>query len=401
MITEKISRRSAEKEREAQNLLLIVPKLDQGGLERVCVRSARILAPYFHVTIAAFDPSDAAYDLTGLDVRDLRAPAAPGRIGKVLRVFQRAWRLRRLKKRLHTDIAYSFGPTANRANVAAGGRGEIWCGLRSSADLEKKKELKLIAGRADKLICCSKVLAQEAAEICGISGAEVLYNPYRMEELEEQAKQTDADLPDWKGKKMLVALGREHVSKGFWHLLKAFSLLHEEMPETRLAIVGSGSFAAYRKLAEELGILDAVCMPGLKKNPFPWLKRADLYVALSIYEGFPNALVEAMSLGIPVVSTNCMTGPAEILTEDYRAVLACEEVVEGEYGVLMPPVDPEEDLDPTVITWRERRLATELGRLLSDPEMLARYAQKAKEGAKRYSEEAYLEQFLKISGKQR
>ena len=64
---------------EKKNLLLIVPKLDQGGLERVCVRTARILSDRFRVTIAAFDPSDPAYDLTGLDVRDLRAPALKNR----------------------------------------------------------------------------------------------------------------------------------------------------------------------------------------------------------------------------------------------------------------------------------------------------------------------------------
>ena len=78
---------------EKKNLLLIVPKLDQGGLERVCVRTARILSPRFRVTIAAFDPSDPAYDLTGLDVRDLKAPALPGRAGKVWRLLQRAVRL--------------------------------------------------------------------------------------------------------------------------------------------------------------------------------------------------------------------------------------------------------------------------------------------------------------------
>lgn len=386
---------------DKKNLLLIVPKLDQGGLERVCVRTARMLAPWFHITIAAFDPSHPAYDLEGLDVRNLHAPAAPGRAGKVLRVLQRAHRLRRLKKELHTDIAYSFGPTANRANVAAGGPGEIWCGLRSSADLEKEGELRLIAKKADRLICCSKVLAEEAEEKCGISKSWVLYNPFRMDQLEEQAGVSDPTIPDWEGKQVFMALGREDRSKGFWHLLKAFSLIHQKMPDTRLAIVGAGSFEKYKRLAAELGIADVVCMPGLKKNPFPWLKRADLYTALSIYEGFPNAMVEAMALGTPVICTNCMTGPAEILTEDYRKALEAEEILEGDYGVLIPPANPVENFDPRVITEREKLFAEEVERLLSDPAKLSHYAGRAKQRARKFSEEAYIEQFLKIAGMKR
>ena len=136
---------------EKKNLLLIVPKLDQGGLERVCVRTARILSDRFRVTIAAFDPSDPAYDLTGLDVRDLRAPALKNRAGKVFRVLQRALRLRRLKGQIRADICYSFGPTANRANLLAGGRGKIWCGLRSWADVSSSRQLAWTSGRADEL----------------------------------------------------------------------------------------------------------------------------------------------------------------------------------------------------------------------------------------------------------
>ena len=131
---------------EKKNLLLIVPKLDQGGLERVCVRTARILSDRFRVTIAAFDPSDPAYDLTGLDVRDLRAPALKNRAGKVFRVLQRALRLRRLKGQIRADICYSFGPTANRANLLAGGRGKIWCGLRSWADVSSSRQRALRYG---------------------------------------------------------------------------------------------------------------------------------------------------------------------------------------------------------------------------------------------------------------
>lgn len=383
---------------EKKNLLLIVPKIDQGGLERVCVRTARILEPCFNITVAIFDARDPAYDLTGLHVCDLHAPVMNSRLGKVFRVLQRALKLRRIKRKEKIDISYSFGPTANRANVAAGGRGEIWCGLRSWIDLEKKEELRLVAKKSAQLICCSKMLARLAQQECGISGAKVLYNPYRIEELERSAALPEDDLPDWSGCEVLITLGREDDVKCFWHLIKAFSLLHKRRPQTRFAIVGYGSFAGYKKLAQELGVADAVCFAGRKKNPFPWLKMADLYVAASVYEGFPNAIVEAMALGCPVMSTNCMTGPAEILTEDFEKVLYADRIIEGEYGVLIPPVrETQVNLDPAVITEEERRMADVMEDLLSNREKLARYSAAARKRAEAFTEEAYLEKFLQIA----
>lgn len=383
-----------------KNVLLIVPKLDQGGLERVCVRTARILGEDCRVFIAAFDPSDPAYDLTGLSVYDLHAPAAKGKIGKVLRVFDRAWKLRRLKKKLAIDVSYSFGPTANRANVAAGGRGEIWCGLRSFADLEKERELAVIAKKSSRLICCSRALAKEAEERCSFLGADVLHNPYRIGELAGQAEVQDQELEVLKdsrketGGPLLVSMGRKDYPKGYWHLLKAFSLLVKKMPGARLAIVGSGDFSEYEALAQRLGIREQVIFTGLKKNPFPWLAAADLYVGASLFEGFPNALVEAMALGTPVISTNCMTGPAEILTEDYEKTMGADGDLDGEYGILVAPLEPEENLDPDVITDGERRLFWAMERMLADEKLRTGYAAAAKRRAADFSEEAYRKKLL-------
>lgn len=385
---------------QKKNILLVVPKLDQGGLERVCVRTARILGEDCNVFIAAFDPSEPAYDLTGLSVYDLHAPAAKGRVGKVLRVFDRAWKLRRLKKKLSVDVTYSFGPTANRANIAAGGYGEMWCGLRSFADLEKEKELAVIARKSRRLICCSKVLAKEAEGRCGFSGADVLYNPYRIEELSELAKVQDEELEAVRdrlrasGGKLIVSMGREDYPKGYWHLLKSFSLVAQKLPEVRLSIVGSGDFSRYEILAQKLGIREKVIFAGMKKNPFPWLAAADLYAGASLFEGFPNALVEAMSLGTPVVSTNCMTGPAEILAKDYEKAMLCPDEQDGEYGILTAQLEPGENLDPDVITDGERRFAAALERMLTDEKLRSSYAAAAKLRAADFSEEAYRKKLL-------
>ena len=111
-------------------LLLVVPMLHQGGFERVCVRTARILRNDFEVTIAMFSDADIAYDINGLSVVNLDVPAQDGKLKKMVNVVKRTVRLRKLKKKLRPDLTYSFGPTANLINVLTPVRGQIWTGIR-------------------------------------------------------------------------------------------------------------------------------------------------------------------------------------------------------------------------------------------------------------------------------
>ncbi len=83
------------------------------------------------------------------------------------------------------------------------------------------------------------------------------------------------------------------------------------------------------KLISDLNIGNRVWLPGHQENPYKFMAKADLFVLSSLWEGCPNVLIEAMALGIPVVSTDCPSGPREILNS-------------GEYGMLVPPGDPEE-----------------------------------------------------------
>ena len=104
--------------------------------------------------------------------------------------------------------------------------------------------------------------------------------------------------------------------------------------------------------------------------------------------------MEAMSLGTPVVSTNCMTGPAEILAKDYEKAMLCPDEQDGEYGILTAQLEPGENLDPDVITDGERRFAAALERMLTDEKLRSSYAVAAKLRAADFSEEAYRKKLL-------
>ncbi len=359
-----------------KKLLLIVPSLHQGGLEKVCATTARLLQPYFDVQIAIFDSRSIAYDIKGIPVVDLRLPSRPGVIAKVINVLRRGMRLRKLKKEAQIDIAYSFGPTANLANIASGGRAKMWLGIRSYMDMGNPKQIRLFCRCADMVVCCSETICREVQEQYRCGKAVTLQNPFDIKEVKMLSGREEAELP-WKEGRILISMGREDSVKGFWHLLKSFALVHEKLSDTRLMIIGKGEFEPYKELAEKLGVNEDIFFTGLKKNPYPYLKKGTLYVLTSYYEGFPNAMVEAMSMGLPVIATDCKTGPREIL--------------EDQYGILIPNMEPEPDFDPQNITEEERDLAGQVIGLLEDQDRMQHYREMALKRAGDYTAESYIE----------
>lgn len=368
-----------------KKILLIVPALHQGGFEKVCVATARLLQPYYDVQIAIFDSRNIAYDIKGIPVADLRLPSRPGKVGKVLNVIKRGLKLKALIRRAEIDIAYSFGPTANLASIAAGGKVERWLGIRSYMDMGYPGQIRLFCRCGDRIVCCSDMICREIREQYHCDKAVTLNNPFDLEEVYALSDREEAKLP-WSGGRILVSMGREDAVKGYWHLIKSFSLIHEKLPDTKLMIIGEGEFHPYKELAHSLGIDGDVCFTGLKKNPYPYLKEGSLYVLTSRYEGFPNAMVEAMAVGLPVIATDCMTGPREIL--------------EDKYGILVPNMSPDEDFDPRNITGEEQNLAEEIMALLEDQDKMRHFHEMSLARAGEYSAESYVEKIREWAGSQ-
>lgn len=399
---------------EKKKLILMSPMLHQGGFERVCVTTARLLEPYFDITIVIFDSANIAYNVDGLNIIDIRMGVKKNKFGKILNIIRRTRKVRNLKKQMRPDVVYSFGPTANMINAfSKTGKEKVWLGLRNYTDVEEALKMKLFTKLADLIICCSKDIEKDVKIKYKFNKTAVLYNLYDVKTIREEAESKEPQLPwgdaDESGQKLklLVSMGRDDDMKGFWHMLKAFSLIHERVPESRLVLLGAGSFAYYRKLAEELGIADAVHFAGMQREPYKYLKKGEVYLLTSQNEGFPNALVEGMVLGLAPVSVNCWTGPAEILVEDGDTHKLAEEfkglnndkrtpVIYGEYGIVLPEMQKERDLNPNYISKEERRLADVVVALLSDERMLKKYQQAAAERAQCFSYEKYQEEFLKL-----
>jgi glycosyltransferase involved in cell wall biosynthesis len=171
-------------------------------------------------------------------------------------------------------------------------------------------------GRADGMLAVSQGVADHLAEVMGYprERVQVIYNPVVTHALlSARYAKPDHRLLESEGLPVLLAIGRLRKVKNFALLLRAFARVRAER-DVRLLILGEGrERAALERLAGELGIRDAVDLPGFVTNPFAYMTNAALFVLSSDREGLSNVLIEAMACGCPVVSTNCPTGPSEIL----------------------------------------------------------------------------------------
>jgi len=125
----------------------------------------------------------------------------------------------------------------------------------------------------------------------------------------------------------IVSMGRLDQYKGFDKLIEAFAQNYKKFPQWSLVILGEGPQRnQLESYAHELGISSRIHFPGQIHEPHATLQQADIYVLSSKYEGFPNALLEAMSCGLAVISFDCPTGPSDIIRNEQD-------------GLLIPPED--------------------------------------------------------------
>ncbi|MFN3231032.1 MAG: glycosyltransferase [Alphaproteobacteria bacterium] len=201
--------------------------------------------------------------------------------------------------------------------------------LRSGVSRIAYRLIGLTYPRADKVICVSKGVLDALVRFSGVSPTNltVVHNPIVTPALLQQS-QAACDHP-WlasKDQPVLLSVGRLVKAKDLETLLHAFAKLRQRRP-CRLILLGEGTLRPRLEgLADELKIREYVDMPGFNGNPYSFMARADLFVLSSAWEGFPTVLVEALACGIPIVSTDCPSGPREILSD-------------GRFGTLVPVGD--------------------------------------------------------------
>lgn len=182
---------------------------------------------------------------------------------------------------------------------------------------------------ADAVVAVSHGVAADLATITGveIDRIHTIYNPVILPDLQDRS-QEPLDHPWFKlgEPPVILGVGRLEDQKDFPTLIRAFAQIRQVRP-ARLTILGWGpDRPQLEALIDELQLKDDVALLGFVANPYAYMARASIFALSSAWEGMSNVLVEAMAVGTPVISTDCQSGPAEVLNH-------------GQYGDLVPVGD--------------------------------------------------------------
>jgi len=195
----------------------------------------------------------------------------------------------------------------------------------------------------------------------------VIHNPINIKEID---RLKNLDFRKDKREKYILAVGRLTKQKGYTYLLRAYNLICKSIDE-KLVILGTGEDeAGLKQLTEDLDVQEKVLFLGFQKNPYVLMKNASLFVLSSLWESFAIVIPEAMACGVPIISTDCPSGPGEIITN-------------GKNGILVRPGD-------------EKALAEAILNLLKDKNLRKRFSIEGKRRAKDFRIEKILPQYEKL-----
>ena len=382
-----------------KNIVFFLNSLGGGGAERVASRLSFELVKKYNVYFFLIENSAQFYDCAGEIIV----------LGKkennyLCNVIYAALNVNKYVKKYKIDCVISFLDVPNIINAALVRRTKRIISVRGDAETggkinllkaAKHKMCCLSFHKADALISVSKELTQIVKERYKIDdkSAYTIENPYNVETIVQCSKQDiEVELMDFiLSHKTAISVGRIDHLKGYDDLIEIFGKVSEKYPDAGLLILGDGIWREkIEDLIVERGFQTKIKVLGIRKNPFAYMARCRLYVSASKLEGFPNTLVEAMACGLPVIQTDCKTGPREILSDNNISFILEKQYLE--YGILIPSytrnkVSREKMIEEYCSAWL---------RLLEDDGLVLKYSEKSKDRAKYYSMSACVEKYCNL-----
>jgi glycosyltransferase involved in cell wall biosynthesis len=364
--------------------------LHKGGMQKAVSNISCALPAEIEQYVVYFGTEDPGFPYRA-EMVDLAVPGGmeKGLITKLANFTRRVRLLQRFIDEQRIDTVVSFGEAANVLNSFVRRKRTI---LSVRVSIEEalaqsgiyaavyKGLARRLYKRADLVVPVSQGLAEQLTERFCVPAEKirVIYNLYPVDRIRELSREPLPDeMAEWLAAPTVINVGSLIHAKGQVHLIRAFAAARRDHPALRLLLVGIGDREpALRAEAASLGVSAAVRFAGFDANPYRYLSRARMFVLPSRFEGFPNVLAEAMICGLPVIATDCKTGPREILGD-------------SEYGILVPDIDAGNEGAV------EQQIAAAIVRMM-DPACAAHFREKAMERAAEFSQERLIDRWGEI-----
>lgn len=319
-----------------KNILLIIPNLDFGGAQVSFMKLSAMLAAHHNVLPVVFNKNNMAPFPLAEKVVDLGVQGGASVWRKMVNFRLRIVRLKRLKQLHHIDVAISFLEGADYVNILSKKKERVIVSVRGSkrndqniagliGKLRHHVLLPFLYKRADAVVAVNEGIKKELSDYYNIRNTRLIPNGYNIAELKARAAEAieNAALGSYVSRHKVIALaGRLAPEKGFHLFMPVFAALKKQDPALRLLLMGDGPWKdEIKKTISGTGLTFSntptsdcdVLLTGYQENPHQFVAKSRLFVLPSLHEGFPNALVEAMAIGVPVAAADCPYGPAEIL----------------------------------------------------------------------------------------
>lgn len=311
-----------------QHAVFVIAGLGAGGAERVVSLIAGAwIAKGWKVTVLAFDgPEDPIYHdfHPAVKIRRFGLSSGGGKVRSMLAQGRRIMAIRRTLNLLRPDIVISLLTKINLLTLVAtlGTSHKVIVSERNNPQAQRANAawnilLARFYGRAAAIVMQTRA-SLDCLPPHARAKARVIPNPILPP---QSSKLISMEWP------VVTAVGRLTYQKGFDLLIEAFASIAPSHPDWKLVIWGEGEMRpALEGQVRALGLIDQILLPGASKIPGGWVHEAAIMVLSSRYEGFPNALGEAMASGLPVVAFDCPFGPSDLIRQDVD-------------GLLIPPGD--------------------------------------------------------------
>jgi glycosyltransferase involved in cell wall biosynthesis len=305
-------------------IAIVLHDLRGGGAERACLRLARGMVAsgrQVELVLVRREGTYLSEIPAGVRLTVLDKPRVSQAIPALAHHFHRTRPKAVLSALTHMNLATIAATrlSGSGARLVVSERNQISAKAREARGAWQRAVYRAVPWAyraADKVVAVSGGVAADLAQFGRLPDGKirVIHNPVFDPDIETLSR-APLDHPFFEagGPPIIVAAGRLHNQKGFDVLLRAFAMARAQI-DCRLVILGDGpEQARLSAQAEQSGLGYDIDMPGFCANPFALMARAGAFVLSSRWEGFPNALVEAMACGAPVIATDCPSGPREIL----------------------------------------------------------------------------------------